>query len=159
MRTTDLINLTNNLLAGEILNYEDLEHLFDAVIDDINATLSTKFPSFSEVRLDHSDLDINGTHINQEAAPTEYSYFPDKYIRSVVAKGAAAKFYVEDEEGIQTAVTYQQEYQQALFYMLRDYADFCEEEYKDNVNRGSIQCDDNDFYAGGAHEYETIWNL
>ena len=147
MRVNDLINLTNSLLAGEILNYVELEHHFDAAIDEINATLSTTFPSFSELRLKNN------------AVPTDYSYFPDKYLRTVVAKGAAASFFTEDEEGIQTATTYQQEFQKCLFYMLRDYADFCPEEYKNNIERGSIQCGEDDFYAGGAHEYESIWNL
>lgn len=151
MRTNDLINLVNNLLAGELLDYEDLEHHFDSVIDDINAKLSTSFPSFSELRLENN------------AVPTEYTVFPDKYIRSVVAKGAAAKFFTEDEEGIQTASTYHQEYQEALFYMLRDYADYCEEDYQHFDDRGAIRCaTPDDFYAtedGGAIRYGTIWSL
>ena len=149
MRTSDLLNLVNNLLAGELLEYEDLEHHFDSVIDDINNKLSTCFPSFTEIR-----------EAGTGAVPTEYTAFPDKYIRSVVAKGAAYKFFTEDEEGIQTATTYGTEYQEALFYMLRDYADYCPDEYKKFDDRGAIAPGHpDDFYAGGDHVYGTIWSL
>jgi hypothetical protein len=149
MRTTDLINLVNNLLAGELLNYEDLEHHFDSVIDDINTTCCSDFPTFTDLR-----------HLENNSVPTEYAMFPDKYIRSVVAKGAAYKYFTEDEEGIATAQTYGQEYQQALFYMLRDYADYCEPWFKRHLTRGAIKPHHpEDFYAGGPHEYATIWNL
>lgn len=149
MRTDHLIDLVNNLLAGELLNYEDLERHFDACIDDINAKCSTCFPSFSEIR-----------EANRGAVPTEYHAIPDKYIRTVIAKGAAAKFFTEDEEGMQTATAYQQEYQEALFYMLRDYADYCDPHYQRFNDRGAIKPHHpDDFYAGGAHEYGTIWSL
>lgn len=149
MRTTDLINLVNNLLAGEFLNYEDLEHHFDSAIDDINTTCCTQFPTFSDIR-----------HAGNGAIPVEYTAFPDKYVRSVVAKGAAYKFFTEDEEGIATAQTYGQEYQQALFYMLRDYADYCDPRYKRHLTRGAIRPHHpDDFYVGGDYENGSIWNL
>ena len=52
---------------------------------------------------------------------TKYDAFPDKYLRSVVALGAAVKFYTRDEEGEQIALDYQNRYERALFIMVRDY--------------------------------------
>ena len=52
---------------------------------------------------------------------TIYDVIPDKYLRSVVALGAALYFYTADEEGEQIAMDYQRRYEEQLFYMVRDY--------------------------------------
>lgn len=100
-------DLTNSRLAGEQLTYSQLLPYFDAVVDDINARLHTQFKVFSEV----TSTDIN----------LEYTEFPSKYIRTVVCIGAAYKWYIDDEEGIATAESLGQEYQNNLFLMERDY--------------------------------------
>lgn len=104
----------NTKLAGETLTFNQMRLFLSEVIDDINTQLNAKFPSFD-------DLTEN----------SEYNYFPDKYIRSVVITGAAYKFYVTDEEGIVTATQYQQDYMTNLFYMLRDYSNKIPEEYQE----------------------------
>lgn len=110
MRLQDLVRLVNNRLAGEQLTFEQLRAFLDDTIFDINTRLDTKFPLFSE--------------FNNETYPEQYpnyNFFPDQYIRSVVSMGAAYKFYISDEEGIDTAPKYGQEYAKNLFYMERDY--------------------------------------
>lgn len=111
MLITNIVDGINELLAGEQLTYSQLLIYMDSVIDDINNELDSCFPSFTEFE-ENKD--------NYENYPN-YNFFPDKYIRSCVMKGAAYKFYVTDEEGIATAQQYAQDYQTALFYMLRDY--------------------------------------
>lgn len=91
----------------------------DQVIDDINDELSTCYPVFSEVMAE-----------NASVIEPEYNFFPDKYIRSVVVKGAAYKFYIQDEEGIDTAERYGAEYYNAVFIMLRDFVSEVPEEYR-----------------------------
>ena len=100
-------DLVNSRLAGEQLTYSTLKPYLDAVVDEINSKLHSKFKVFSEV----SNLDTN----------VDYNEFPDKYIRTVVAVGAAAKWYIDDEEGIDTAAALLQQYNNNLFVMMRDY--------------------------------------
>lgn len=126
MRVIDIVKRINRYLAGEQLTYHKLLPFLDEVIDDINSELNAKFPTFS-------DLDI-------EFYPTksdEYTFIPDKYIRSVVCIGVASKFYTMDEEGIVSAEGYEMTYRQNLFYMLRDYVEQVPIEY-DADNTGSV---------------------
>ena len=88
MKVRDIVKLTNTYLAGEQLVYQKLIPFYDAVIDEINSRLNSTYPSFSS--LEFTSL---------EGDDAVYDYFPDKYIRSVVALGAAHKFYEMDEEG------------------------------------------------------------
>lgn len=106
-----------------------MEIFLDEVIDDINDALNSKFPSFSELE---DNIEFTGN--------AEYNFFPDKYIRSVVCKGAAAKFYTMDEEGTPTAEQYAREYAAALFYMTRDYIEQVPEEYRSD-STGSVVFD------------------
>ena len=99
--------------------YTQLEMFFDEVIDDINAKLNSKFPTFSEV--------FNAETLSSDA---EYNSFPDKYVRTVVVVGAAYKFYCTDEEGIATAQQYAFDYNTNLFLMERDYSDLVPEQYR-----------------------------
>lgn len=63
---------------------------------------------------------------------TIYDVIPDKYLRSVVALGAALYFYEADEEGEQIAMDYQRRYEQQLFYMVRDYHMLVPREFQNN---------------------------
>lgn len=115
MLISRLVKLTNEKLAGEILGYEELVMHFDQVIDDINQQLNANFPVFSDL--------VEGT--------VEYSYFPDRYLRSLVPTGAAVYFYITDEEGGQPPAGYLSAYREALFFMLRDYSHAVPIEYQD----------------------------
>ena len=112
MKVKDLVKLTNTYLAGEQLVYQKLIPFYDAVIDDINSKLNSTYPSFSSLHFTQLD-----------AEDAVYDFFPDHYVRSVVALGAAHKFYTMDEEGVSYDTTYEQEYERNLFYMTRDHID------------------------------------
>lgn len=111
MLVSKIVALINKHLADELLTPTELLGYMDRVIDDINTRLNSTFPTFTEV------IESAGG-----VSDPEYNYFPDKYIRSVVIVGTAFKFYVTDEEGNQTALQYQADYTQNLFYMERDYS-------------------------------------
>ena len=117
-------DLTNARLAGEQLTYSTLKPYLDAVVDEINSKLHAKFRTFSEV----SPVDTG----------VDYNEFPDKYIRTVVAVGAAAKWYVDDEEGIETATSLMQQYNNNLFIMMRDYGPLVPAEKQADSTTGYI---------------------
>lgn len=110
--------------------YSRLEPFLDEVIDDINASLNSTFPAFSDLG---RDIGFRST--------AEYTFFPDNYIRSVVCKGAAAKFYVMDEEGSPAAEQYMAEYSAALFIMTRDYIANVPDRFR-SENTGSVVFDE-----------------
>lgn len=129
MKVKDIVKLTNTYLAGEQLVYQKLIPFFDAVIDEINSRLNATYPSFAS--LEFTSL---------EGDDAVYDYFPDQYIRSVVALGAAHKFYEMDEEGIVSDTAYEQDYERNLFYMLRDYVDDVPEIFQAD-RKGSLPID------------------
>ena len=137
MKIRDIVRLTNTYLAGEQLVYNKLLPFYDAVIDDINSRLNSTFPSFSSLNVQGIDIDS-----------VVYDFFPDHYIRSVVALGAAHKFYTMDEEGITYDYAYEQEYERNLFYMTRDYIDLVPPEFQSDSTGGVIIHLDNDVDYG-----------
>lgn len=134
MKIVDLVRLTNKYLAGEQLVYTSLLPFFDQTIDDINSQLNSTFPSFSSLEYDV---------FYPETAV--YDYFPDHYVRTVVALGAAYYFYVMDEEGIETATRYESKYAENLFYMVRDYIEQVPELYQAD-SKGSVIVDEDFAY-------------
>lgn len=126
MKIKDIVKLTNTYLAGEQLVYQKLLPFYDAVIDDINSRLNSTYPSFT---------DLNFTRLDRDDAV--YDFFPDRYIRSVVALGGAHKFYMMDEEGVSYDEAYTGKYEEALFYMTRDYIDQVPEIFQSD-SRGSV---------------------
>ena len=114
MLITKIRESINMALAGEMLSMRELLPHLDYAIDQINETMNTKFPAFSDLA---------------EGA-AEYTAIPDKYIRSVIVPGAAWHFYVYDEEGIQSANQYSSIFELAKFTMLRDYSMYVPEEYR-----------------------------
>lgn len=124
MLLTTVQKLFNEALAGETLSYKEMLPHLDAAIDDINAKLNTIYPVFSEVPYENSE--------------SEYSFFPDKYIRMVVIPGAAWHFYVMDEEGLQTAPQYQADFENGKFLMQRDMLYKIPEEFQDDDQQGFI---------------------
>lgn len=129
MYIENLVKLINYKLADSLISQTVLLNHMDSVIDDINAMLSTVFPTFTEAIVEE------GTN------NPDYNHIPDKYLRSVVVVGAANKYYEVDEEGNQTAVMFAQEYRQNLFYMLRDYSISIPERYRDNF-QGMVELSD-----------------
>lgn len=132
MKITDIITSINRKLAGENLSYSELEVHLDSVIDDINAELNTLYPAFSEF----SALKDDTTRVYTQFP--DYNLFPDRWIRTVVIPGAAYKWCVTDEEGIETATTYNREYTTALFTMLRDFSAQVPDSYR-VANAGYVQ--------------------
>ena len=131
MLITNIQKLLNSALAGETLSIKEMLPHLDAAIDGINDKLNTCYPVFS-------DLDLT-------AAGAEYSFFPDKYIRTVVVPGAAWHYYVMDEEGLQTAPQYQSDFENGKFIMQRDMLYAIPEEFQADSEAGSIiGMDDND---------------
>ncbi len=122
MLLTQIVKKINHRLDGETLPYRELVDHLDAVIDNINETLNTVYPVFSD--------------LPEEA--TEYAYFPDRYIRSVVIPGAALRFYITDEEGGNPPPGYTVEYQGALFRMLRDFLHMVPDEWKTVDTAGTV---------------------
>lgn len=124
MTINGIQKLFNEALAGETLSIKEMITHLDAAIDSINDKLNTCYPVFSEL-----DLTESGA---------EYNYFPDKYIRTVVIPGAAWHYYVMDEEGLQTAPQYQQDFELGKFYMQRDMLYNIPEEYQADSEAGSV---------------------
>lgn len=131
MTLSKIVTRINALLADELYPYEYLEIYLDDVVDDINERLSATFPSFSEVVDEKTPMNF------------DYNFIPEKYIRTVIIKGAAFKFFIKDEEGIETAQAYGRDYQIALFNMQRDYMTEVPEEFKaDNLAYVDMNIDD-----------------
>ena len=120
MQILNIVSGVNTLLAGETLTLNQMRLFLDLTIDEINDNMSAKFPAF------------DGLTENDN-----YEAFPDNYIRSVLIKGAAYRFYVTDEEGSPTAVQYKFDFLDALFIMKRDYSCKVPEIYQD-LERGYI---------------------
>ena len=124
MLITQVQKLFNDALAGETLSIKEMLPHLDAAIDSINAKLNTIYPVFSEIPLDTYDA--------------KYDFFPDKYIRMAVIPGAAWHFYVMDEEGLQTAPQYLQDFENGKFIMQRDMLYKIPDEYLDDDHQGFI---------------------
>lgn len=127
MKIKDIVKLTNTYLAGEQLTYQKLMPYLDAVIDDINSKLSATFPPFSTIAF-----------TPEMAANIEYDAFPDRYVRSVIPVGAAYKYYLIDEEGVDNSQDLGYRYETNLFYMLRDYVEQVPPYYQSDT-KGSVR--------------------
>lgn len=121
MQLKDITSNVNKCLAGELLTYSELKFYLDKTIDDINSQLNSKYPAFSEL----------------DTTATEYTAFPDRFIRQVVIPGAAWYYYVADEEGTPTAQQYASDYQRGLNLMLRDMLYGVPAEYQVDTMQGS----------------------
>lgn len=145
MLIREIVKRVNHKLAGEQLPYRILRPFLDEVIDDINNKLNSNFPSFSSLG--------EGIEFLGEA---EYSYFPEEYIRSVLIPGAAYKFYLMDEEGEVVADAYRMDYENNLFYMVRDYIEDVPVEYQKS-SRGSVVFDEG-MSAAFTPFYFRVWS-
>lgn len=125
MQISAIVRRINELLAGEMLSFDEMKPYLDHVIDDINQQLNTIYPVFSELP--------SGTAV--------YDCFPDRYIRNVVCMGAALYFYMTDEEGSQAPMGYTASYQNALFLMLRDYVHMIPLKWQATTEAGTVSLD------------------
>lgn len=125
MKLTTLVARVNGLLDGENIAYTRMIPFLDQAIDDINQQLNSVYPVFSEL----------------EEGTTEYSYFPDRYLRTVVAYGAAMYFYITDEEGSAPPMSYTELYNKNLFLMYRDWLTMVPPEYEATDTLGAVQAD------------------
>lgn len=130
MKYNTIIGLISKHLADELISESEMLSYMDRVIDDINTRLNAKFPTFSEVKL--ANQNVIGIQ------DLEYTCIPDKYIRTVVIPGAACKYYTTDEEGSYASPKYEEDYNQGLFYMTRDYSFSVPEEYQE-VEQGYLK--------------------
>jgi hypothetical protein len=123
MKYNVMIGLISKHLADELISESEMLSYTDRVVDDINTRLNAKFPTFTEFKL------ANPSVIAQDL---DYNCFPDKYIRTVVIPGAAHKYYTTDEEGSYSSPKYEEDYNQGLFYMVRDYSFQIPEQYQES---------------------------
>ena len=79
-----------------------------------------------------------------------YDLIPDKYQRSVVIVGTALKVYQADEEGNESASVFQMEYEQQLFYMIRDFSFSIPPQFQED-DQGYLGISDQDIHAPALH--------
>ena len=126
MLLTDMVKHTNALLAGESCSLLELVPFFDMTIQDINQDLGSVYPTMSE-------------HLKSIQPPyTEYSFFPDRYIITVLCLGAAVHFYMADEEGNPAPMGYTMRYEKNRYMMQRDFIGFVPLSYQDNDVMGAV---------------------
>lgn len=152
MELNKIVQGVNGKLAGELFTFDMIKEYMDDVIDDINSRLNTAFPTFSSFT--HTAYPPDPSNPEAHVYPN-YDFFPDAYIRKVVIVGAAYKYYITDEEGIDTARSYGYIYENGLFLMERDYLDQVPEEFVAD-NSGSIQT--GEFGIGEApYKFNDLW--
>lgn len=134
MEINKIVARVNDKLAGELLTYDSMKYLLDAVIDDINDKLEATFPVFTDFTNTYSQY-------------PNYNFFPDKYIRTVVVAGAAHKFYNVDEEGVLADPELKLEYTTELFKMERYYVEQVLTLYQKDPN-GCLVYDEDGIYLG-----------
>ena len=125
MLLKDIQKQMNNTLAGETLTLNEMLQHLDFAIDEINDTLNSTYPTFSEL-------------LDKEPEAKEYAFFPDRYIRRTVISGAAWNYYVVDEEGLQTSLQYQVDFEKGKFIMQRDMLGKVPTEYQASDAQGFI---------------------
>lgn len=127
--------INNNYIISENLRNLELYGYMDIVIDDINDRLQSNFPTITEWK-DYV-TEYNTTHSNEpDYVPLDisvYSVIPARYLRSVVAIGAALNFFTNDEEGEQIATKYYIQYERNIFNMIRDFHELVPLEFRNEA--------------------------
>lgn len=171
MYISELAARINQKLADDTKTQTELIVYMDAVIDDINARLNSRFPTYTEFI--RAYLYYNGPIPAPEPEPPNpeytvpytpdslhqyqptamdlnYDLIPDKYQRSVVIVGTALKVYQADEEGNESASVFQMEYEQQLFYMIRDFSFSIPPQFQED-DQGYLGISDQDIHAPALH--------
>jgi len=127
--------INKNYIISENLRNIELYGYMDIVIDDINDRLNATFPTISEWK--EYVMEYNMVHASDENfVPLEeavYTAFPARYLRSVVAVGAALNFFTNDEEGEQVGTKYYIQYEKNMFNMVRDFHDLVPMEFRNEL--------------------------
>ena len=133
MTHSDILKELNTTLAGEYLTWKQARPHLQWALDKLNDDLDTVFPDLGDtLEYTYPDDEDGTTH-------TGYDYIPDKYIRAVLINGAAHHFYMVDDEGMTSEVTFAQEMREGLFKALRDYSAYIPNKYfKDADLAGSM---------------------
>lgn len=124
--------INKNYIISENLRPLEVQGYADKVIDNINDKLQALFPLLSE----WSDFATAYNAANPtltQLDPKVYTAFPARYLRSVVAPGAALNFMTNDEEGESVAQKFYLEYETALANMVRDYHALVPVEFQNNT--------------------------
>jgi hypothetical protein len=147
LNLSDITRLCNVYLAGERLEYIELEPFLDISVDTLNTKLNTAYPAFTDF-----------TPENYPSFYPDYAFLPSEYIRSCVVLGAVCLFYRMDEEGLGQAFTYEQQWQENLFTLLRDYGStaaegpFSKHNFDQNAVIGSLK-----LHEDGMHGNNGKW--
>ena len=124
--------INNNYIISENLRSVELMGYMDIVIDDINDRLQASFPVLSEWK-DYVTTYNTEHHLDLDYIPLDvdvYTAIPARYLRSIVAIGAALNFFTNDEEGEQVSNKYYIQYERNMFNMIRDFHDLVPTEFK-----------------------------
>lgn len=115
--------INKNYIISDNLRSVELKGYMDIVIDDINDRLQSKFPTISEWNsfVEQYNAEHNMDPDYEPLDVTVYSVIPARYLRSVVAIGAALNFFTNDEEGEQVASKYYIQYERNIANMVRDF--------------------------------------
>lgn len=133
-----LLRDINIKLAGESLTWAQLQLYVDSVIDDINTRMDACYPTTAEMDAFIETRAEDQLNWSENPEMIDYvnwnngilSLFPYAIVRKVIVVGAAVKWLTADEEGINTASDYTQEYRDALYNLQRDWANKIPERYK-----------------------------
>lgn len=129
-KIVDTVN--RGYVASDYLRTPDIYYFMDMVIDDINDTLNSCYPTFTDWYDYCAAWNADPDNLLNLKDANNYDVIPDRYLRKVVPIGTALKFYERDEEGNVVAERYIQKYVEALFLMSRDYHHLVPELYQDN---------------------------
>lgn len=133
MKINNLCSFINkNYIASENLRNQDLIGYMDIVMDDINDRLHATFPVFSEWQEYVTKYNTDNRN-NPDFEPLDievYSAIPARYLRTVVAVGAALNFFTNDEEGEQVSQKYYIQYERNMSNMIRDYMELVPNEFQ-----------------------------
>lgn len=162
-----LVKDINIKLAGESLTWAQLQLYVDNVIDDINYTLNACYPTTAEMdtfiransqadkpdNLNSEDL-IDYRNWNNGTL----SILPYSVVHKVIIVGAALKWLTADEEGLNTAPEFTQEYTKALYSLQRDFCNKVPAKYQ-AMEQGFVYNDAPNkgisFYDGINDRYTT----
>lgn len=162
-----LVRDINIKLAGESLTWAQLQLYVDNVIDDINYTLNACYPTTAEMDafiLANSQADVPSNLYSKDLL--DYgrwnddilSILPYSVVHRVIIVGAALKWLTADEEGLNTAPEFTQEYTKALFALQRDFCNKVPAKYQ-AINQGFVYNDATNkgisFYDGINDRYTT----
>lgn len=172
MYISDLMQRISHKLQGCNVSQTELLGHMDGVIDDINTRMNTRFPTYTEAikkifisqtqftpgfSPNTPGLSPNAQGVSPAMINIDYTYIPDKYQRSVVIVGAALKFYEADEEGNQSAQVFRENYNEALYFMIRDFSFNVPKEYQED-NQGFIGLSDEDTESPGMRVSNDPFN-